>query len=204
MAHIITKLENFDNKRTKVTLDYSEVTFLLYKAECRSLRLSEGDGLSDEAFKHIYDEILLPRAKKRVLYYMKNADKTRHQIGQKLREGLYPEEIIEKTMEFLDKYGFADDERYAENYIEELKGTRSRREIEAKLLSRGLKGQLIKESLVAVTAEDEYEAAVRALSKRYSGGIAAEDRNKAYGFLARKGFSYDSIEHAMNMLKAED
>ena len=204
MAHIITKLENFDNKRTKVTLDYSEVTFLLYKAECRSLRLSEGDGLSDEAFKHIYDEILLPRAKKRVLYYMKNADKTRHQIRQKLKEGLYPEEIIEKTMEFLDKYGFADDERYAENYIEELKGTRSRREIEAKLLSRGLKGQLIKESLGAVTAEDEYEAAVRALSKRYSGGIAAEDKNKAYGFLARKGFSYDSIEHAMNMLKAED
>ena len=204
MAHIITKLENFDNKRTKVTLDYSEVTFLLYKAECRSLRLSEGDELSDEAFKHIYDEILLPRAKKRVLYYMKNADKTRHQIRQKLKEGLYPEEIIEKTMEFLDKYGFADDERYAENYIEELKGTRSRREIEAKLLSRGLKGQLIKESLGAVTAEDEYEAAVRALSKRYSGGIAAEDKNKAYGFLARKGFSYDSIEHAMNMLKAED
>lgn len=204
MAHIIIKLENFDNKRTKVTLDYSEVTFLLYKAECRSLRLSEGDELSDEAFKHIYDEILLPRAKKRVLYYMKNADKTRRQIRQKLKEGLYPEEIIEKTMEFLDKYGFADDERYAENYIEELKGTRSRREIEAKLLSRGLKGQLIKESLGAVTAEDEYEAAVRALSKRYSGGIAAEDRNKAYGFLARKGFSYDSIEHAMNMLKAED
>lgn len=203
MAHIITKLENFDNKRTKVTLDYSEVTFLLYKAEIRSLKINEGEALTDEELGRINDEILLPRAKKRVLYFMKNADKTRYQIRKKLREGLYPEEIIERTMEFLDKYGFADDEQYAENYIEELKGSRSRREIEAKLRSKGLSSQMLKESLTNVTAEDEYAAAEKALSRKYPQGIAAEDKNKAYGFLMSKGYSYDSIEHAMNILKAD-
>ena len=31
MAHIVTEIRNFDNKRNKVTLDYGEVTFLLVR-----------------------------------------------------------------------------------------------------------------------------------------------------------------------------
>ncbi|MBQ0100023.1 MAG: RecX family transcriptional regulator, partial [Lachnospiraceae bacterium] len=74
--------------------------------------------ISDEAYRRILEEVLLPRAKKRVLYYLKNADKTEFQIRRKLAEGLYPEEVIEKVMEFLHRYEFADDARYAESFIE--------------------------------------------------------------------------------------
>ena len=159
MAHIVTDIRNFDNKRNKVTLDYGEVTFLLYKGECRKLHLktftgnecrtegteeaaaaavdtdnaeSRGSEITDEQYRYIFDEILLPRAKKRALFYIRNADKTREQIRRKLSEGMYPEQVITDTFEFLDKYGFADDRRYAESYTEELKGTRSKREIEHK------------------------------------------------------------------------
>ena len=198
MEHIITSIENYDNKRAKVTLDYGEVTFLLYKAELRRLNKKPGENISDEAYKKITEEILLPRAKKRVLYYMRNADKTRAQISKKLREGFYPGEVIDKTMEFLDKYGFADDADYADNYIEELRKKSSKREIEAKLYQRGIDRALMEEKLSLITDEDEYTAAERALSGKYPHGVAAEDKNKAYGFLARKGFSYDSIRHAIN------
>ena len=198
MAHIITGIENYDNKRIKVTLDYGEVTFLLYKGEIRSLKLEPGSELSDSGYEKIIEEILLPRAKKRVLYFMKNADKTRTRIKQKLKEGFYPEAVIDKTMEFLNKYGFANDENYAERYVEELKGRCSKREIEAKLYAKGIDKELIREVSSELCDEDEYEAAARALSKKYPRGMTAEDRNKAYGFLARKGFSYDSVEHAIN------
>ena len=203
MAHIITNIENYDNKRTKVTLDYGEVTFLLYKSEFKSLKLEVDTELSEDLYKKIIEEILLPRAKKRVLYFMKNADKTRFQIRRKLKEGFYPDEVIEGTMDFLDKYGFANDEGYAGDYAEELRGKCSRREIEAKLYARGIDRELIAQTLAAFSCDDEYEAANRALSKKYPDGLTAADRNKAYAFLARKGFSHDSAGHAVNAAMTE-
>ncbi|MDO4960323.1 MAG: RecX family transcriptional regulator [Eubacteriales bacterium] len=202
MAYNITEVSNFDNKRNKVTLDYSEVTFLLYKGECRKLGISTDmqlpKELSDEAYRDIMDEILIPRAKKRILYYLKNGDKTRTQIKRKLKEGLYPDEVIEETFKFLDKYGFADDSGYADRYIEELRGNKSKREIEMKLSEKGIRGSEVKEKLSLLSAEDEYEACERTLKRKYPGGVTKEDRNKAFAYLARRGFSYDSIEHAFN------
>ena len=211
MAHIITEITSFDNKRNKVTLDYGEVTFLLYKGECRRLGINVQDidkdntdskqslELSEEAYRSIMDEILLPRAKKRVLYYLKSADKTREQIRRKLKEGYYPDEIIEETFRFLDRYGFADDDRYAEQYTEELRGNKSRKEIALKLKERGISREKAADIIAGLCDEDEYNACAKALKKKYMHGIGGsrEDRQKAYAYLARRGFSYDAIEHAM-------
>ena len=299
MAYNITGVEEFDHKRTKVTLDYGEVAFLLYKGECRrfgigvsgskqrrksggrnldekgvdtaasewrdrslcdaSMNASMGkaypvreseaemnpgsaedcntretgrkETLSDEEYAAIRDEILIPRAKKRVLYYMKNADKTRGQILKKLKEGFYPDEVIDAVMEFLDHYGFANDQTYAESYIEQLRGSYSRREIEAKLMQRGLKPQDVRLSLEALTEEDELSACRKALRKKYpgrpagaedpegfdeaeggltqedpdysdnNGGLSPEERQKAYAYLARKGFSSAAIREALDAWK---
>lgn len=204
MTGIITKVEKFDNKRMKVTIDYGEVTFILYNGEIKSLRIAEGAELRAEEYDKIKEDILIPRAKKRVMYYLKNADKSRAQITRKLKEGFYPEDVVQKTMEFIDLYGFADDKRYAENYIESYKETKSKREIEAKLYMKGIKGSDIKELLDDISAEDEYASAKKALKKKYPREMKADDRNKAYGYLARKGFSYDAIEHAVNALIIKD
>ncbi len=206
MAHIVTEIVKFDNKRNKVTLDYGEVTFLLYKGECRRLGISCSEDttvISDDIYRSIMEDILLPRAKKRVMYYLKNADKTRDQIRRKLREGYYPESIIDETLSFLDKYGFADDSRYAENYVEELKGTRSRREISQKLAQRGISRETAAEILSELSGEEEYAACEKALRKKYAHGLQREDRQKAYAYLARRGFSFDAIEHAVRDAEAD-
>ena len=208
MPHEITEITSFDNKRNKVTLDYGEVTFLLYKGECRKAGIGadrQMDGtLSDERYEFIINDILLPRAKKRVMYYLKNADKTRDQIKRKLKEGFYPDEVIEQTFAFLDKYGFADDAHYAEQYIEELKGRYSSREIALKLKQRGIAGECISDKLKSLTCEDEYGACIKSLNKKYPGGVAKEDRQKAYAFLARKGFGPDAIGHALREASGTD
>lgn len=207
MPHEITEITSFDNKRNKVTLDYGEVTFLLYKGECRKAGIDtdrqSGGTLSDGQYEAIINDILLPRAKKRVLYYLKNADKTKEQIRRKLTEGLYPDEVIEQTLAFLDKYGFADDERYAEQYIEELKGRYSAREIALKLRQKGISKDCISDKLGGLTAEDEQEACSRCLSRKYPAGVSEEDRQKAYAFLARKGFGFDVTERVLR-IAAED
>ncbi|MDO4488820.1 MAG: regulatory protein RecX [Eubacteriales bacterium] len=178
-------------------LDEGSVTFLLYKGELKSLK--EGMELSDEAYEKIIEDILLPRAKKRVLYYLKNADKTEFQIKSKLRDGFYPEEVIDKVMDFLHKYRLSDDERFARSFIEAKSGSYSKREIEAKLYAKGLKGEKVKEILSEMSGEDEYEACEKALRKHF-----VNDRAKDYAFLARKGYSFDAIEHAISAVYCSD
>ena len=53
MAYSITATEDFDHKRTKVTLDYGEVTFLLYKGECK--RLKDKQELSEKEYQDILE-----------------------------------------------------------------------------------------------------------------------------------------------------
>ncbi len=254
MAHIITEITNFDNKRNKVTLDYGEVTFLLYKGECRRLGIkpkmsqykpadtdnidleytgtgdrdleyTDTDGrdleytdgrdleytdvnqtaeLSDAVYRSIIEDILLPRAKKRVLYYLKSADKTREQIRRKLKEGYYPDAVIEETFKFIDKYGFADDDRYAENYVEELRGAKSKREISLKLKERGISRDKAEAIINSLSDEDEYTACGKALRKKYTRGVSRADRQKAYAYLARRGFSYDAIDEALRSFTETD
>jgi len=213
MTRIVSAVVAYDKKRWKVTLDEGVVTFLLYRGEMKQAGLrapkenaggeagSEAQAISEETWQKIRDVILLPRAKKRVLFYLKNGDKTEFQMRRKLQEGFYPQEVIDEVIAFLRKYRLADDARYTENYVRELRGKHSRREIEAKLYAKGLKGETVKEVLSEIPQEDEYGAAEKALSKRRSG-----DRKKDYAYLARKGFSYDAIEHAMNRMeyKQED
>ncbi len=205
MAKIITGLEKFDNKRTKVTLDYGEVTFLLYKNELTRLGLSVSDEISDEEYRKIKSGILIPRAKKRSLYYMKSSDRSEAEIRDKLKSGFYPEEVIEETLCYLKSKGCINDERYAENYIEWNKGTHSRRELEARLYKKGIRDSGLRDMLNdMISDEEEYLLCEKLLKKKYPSGVSAEDRNKAYGFLARKGFSYEAIEHAVAAVKDHD
>ncbi len=214
MSHIITEIVSYDNRRNRVTLDYGEVTFLLYKGECRKagLKLTEetyaADGqepieISDESYRDIMDNILLPRAKKRIMYYLKNADKTRQQIKRKLKEGYYPDEIIEDVFIFLDRYGFANDERYTESFVEELRCSKSKREISMKLMQRGISRSESSEIIAGISDEDESFACERAIIKKYPKGLKPNDRRNAYAYLARRGFAYDVIEHAVNALTEE-
>lgn len=198
MTHIVSEVTAYDKKRWKVTLDEGAVAFLLYRGEMKQAGLevpreaaASPAVLTEEQFRNIQEIILLPRAKKRALYYLKNGDKTEYQIRKKLAEGLYPEEIIAQVLDFLRHYRLADDDRYTENYVNQLKSGKSRREIEAKLYARGLKGEAVREALEQLSKEDEYEACEKALSKRHSG-----DRKKDYAYLARRGFSHEAIQHA--------
>ena len=197
MTHIVNEVTAYDRKRMKVTLDEGNVTFLLYKGEMRSSGITadaEDQEIDDAAYEKIMDEILLSRGKKRAVHYLEKGDRTEFQIRQKLKEGLYPEHVIQNVMDWLRKYKFADDDRYTENYVNQMAGRYSRREIEAKLYQKGIRGEKLKLILESVTDEDEYAACEKALLKKG----ADTERNKLTAYLAGKGFSFEMIESCIN------
>lgn len=192
MTHIVNEVLAYDRKRMKVTLDEGDVTFLLYRGEMRSAGINEGSTgreIDDLQYEKIMREILLPRGKKRAVHYLEKGDRTEFQIRNKLREGFYPESVIGEIMEWLRKYRFADDDRFAENYVNQLAGKYSRREIEAKLFQKGLRGERTGLLMEELSEEDESAACERALLKKGAG----TDRNKLYAYLAGRGFSFETI-----------
>ena len=195
----ISAITDFDKKRKKISLDDGRLIFLLYKGELGRLRIREGDELSEEALRQIYEDILKPRVKKRALYYLKASDKTEREVRRKLRESFYPDELVDYALDFLKDYGFVDDSRYAENFAEEKKGRASKREILQKLRLKGIPREEIERIAEGISDEDEYDICRRTLEK-YTRGRDLEDpkeRARAWRYLISKGYSHEAIEQAM-------
>ena len=196
---IISAITDFDKKRKKISLDDGRLIFLLYKGECAKLRLREGGELSEEELSRIYDDILKPRVKKRALYYLKASDKTEKEVRRKLRESLYPEELIDYALDFLRSYDFVNDSRYAENFAEEKKGRASKREILQKLRLKGIPREEIERIADGISDEDEYDICRRTLEKYTRGRDLGDpkERARAWRYLISKGYSHEAIEQAM-------
>ena len=64
----------------------------------------------------------------------------------------------------------------------------------------GLSAPVRAEETEEIPAEEEEAACLDVLRKKYRFGIGPEDRKKAFAYLARRGFSFDSIGKAMEKL----
>lgn len=61
-----------------------------------------------------------------MLYLLRSMDRTEQQLRQKLKEGDYPEEIIDIAIAYVQKLHYQDDRRYASNYVDYRKKNKSR------------------------------------------------------------------------------
>jgi len=209
---IAESIREHDKKRMRIRFDTGQ-ELLLYKGELRKLRLVEGGELTEEAYETLLREVLIPRAKRRVLYYLKSGDRSEAEVRRKLRDGRYPEEAVEESICFLKQHRLVDDERYAGELVYIKTGTCSRKELEYKLRQKGIRDEVIKKSVASIGQDSEYAAALKLLERRMSGKplpdpdqaesreereLLNKEKQKLYAFLLRKGFSYDAAEYAMN------
>ena len=198
----ITQITELSRSRSKVYLD-QEFAFVLYKGELRSYHIREGAELSREDYEAILHEVLPKRAKLRSMNLLKSREYTSEQLRRKLREGFYPEAVIEEAIEYVASYHYIDDLRYAVDYITSQEGSRSRRRIEQDLQGKGIARETLQrawmewEDLGGV--QDEI-AMIRALleKKHYDPESAdRKEQQRIYGFLMRKGYSGEQIRKAM-------
>lgn len=148
------------------------------------------------------------RCRERSLYLLEQAPKTELKLREKLtKSGKYDEEIIEDTIGFLKKYGYLDDQRFAEQLIRHYSGSKSLREIEQKLYQRGVDRACIKAAISEfkeqeeLSNDSEMKAVKAAIRKkcRVLEELDADGKRKLYGSLMRKGFSYGTVTKALSM-----
>ena len=202
----ITDIVEISKTRSQVFID-NEAAFVLYKGELGKLHIKKDGALSEESFRHIMDELLMKRARLRCLNLLKSRDYTRSQLISKLRQGLYPETVIEDAIAYTASYGYIDDERYAAAYIKYAGNTKSRKQIENDLRKKGVSKQDIENAYLQCEEKnfltDESELIKKLLEKKKFRGAAStpEERRKTAAFLYRKGFSSDKIYKAIDQFE---
>ena len=142
----ITKIEQYRKGKYLVYLN-DEASFVLYSAEIKKYGLKENIEMTDDMYRSILDETLIKRAKSRTLHILDRQDKTEKQLRLKLRENMYPEEAINAAVEAAKAGNYLNDGRYARQYILEKSRVRSKRQIEAELLGKGIHKEIIAESM---------------------------------------------------------
>ena len=198
---VVTKIEEYTQGKSKIYLNDS-FAFVLYKGELRQLKLKEGEELIDATYERIMNDILDKRAKMRAMHLLEKQDRTEKGLRQKLKENLYPEEIIDSAVEYVKHYHYIDDGRYAENFIAYRKSTMSRNEMKNKLMQKGISADIIESKIEEAYRDDEgaeYELIKSLMLKKY-GNIAAmshDERNKMLAFFYRKGFPVRLVEEVI-------
>ncbi len=191
----VTGLEAVTKTKYKVFID-GQFAFVLYKGELSRFHLSEGEDVTPETVRKIRDEVVLKRAKLRALHLLEDMPRTESQLRQKLKDGAYPPDVIDDTIDYVKSFGYLDDASYARDFIETRKGKKSRQELYGALMQKGLDKTLVTQALDAAYQEEDAKEAVRTLmEKRHYDPDTADEtqRQKFLAYLMRKGFSYEDV-----------
>ena len=198
----VTEIRPISKTRSRVYLDGGQA-FVLYKGELRKYQIREGEELDEETQQELYTQVLPKRAKLRAMNLLKNRQYTERQLMDKLLLGGYDQETAQKAVDYVKAYRYVDDSRYACDYISCHMGSHSLKEIEQKLLQKGVDRQLIRSAMEELEENgfvpDEEEMIRKLLEKkRYSAEHASEkDKQRIYSYLYRKGFSIDTARRVM-------
>ena len=182
----------------KIYID-NEFAFVIYRGELRTYHICENEEISKEVYDSIMNELLPKRAKLRCMNLLKSRDYTEYQLRTKLKQGLYPESVIDEALDYIKSYGYVDDLRYAKAYIHYAGGTKSIRKIETELKSKGISKEIIDKAYQECEESDELvneEVLIaKYLEKKHydRDNATMEERRKIIGFLYRKGFPLDKI-----------
>ena len=198
----VTQLTALGKGRYKVYIE-DRPAFVLYRGELNRLGIREGEGITEGNLREIQEGILPLRAKKRAMNLLQKREYTTAALREKLRDGEYPEACVEEAVAYVESYGYVDDLRYARDFIVYNLDRKSRMRIEQDLMRKGIQ----KDSVRAVFEELEEEGTrqdeasmIRTLldKKKYDAKNAdAQEKQRMYAFLYRKGFHADAINRAL-------
>ncbi len=145
---------------------------------------------------------VIKEAKLKALSLLNYMDRTESQLRQKLKEKFYNDEVIDQVVEYVKSFGYINDVNYAERYIRSKQSGKSRREIHAALVQKGVGRDDIETAMErCFEREDELEAIRRLCEKKHFSPEEASDaeKQKIYGYLVRKGFRNEEIRQVIQV-----
>lgn len=196
----VINYEALGKGRYRVTFD-NGVSCVLYRSEAAQLSVEVQCSLTDENYDYLINEIVGKRAKKRAMHILEQMDRTEHQLREKLAKGEYPQECIDSAVEYVKKYRYLDDERFASSYVRYHQEKLSRQQLSVKLSQKGVSKDIIAEALEMEYEADDGEKIRNLLSKRHfdPDNTDRQENNKIYQYILRRGFKSSDILKEMRV-----
>ena len=165
----ITDIKSVSKTKFKVYLD-GQFAFTLYKGELFRYRIQEDGELSEEVYQEIREKVVLKRAKLRAMHLLNDMDRTESQLRTKLLNGDYPADIADEAIAYVKSFGYINDESYIRRFIESRKNSKSKKEIYALLMKKGVDMERVREILSEYYSAEDSLNAIRDLlrKKRYA------------------------------------
>ncbi len=198
---IVTRIEAVTKTKYKVYVD-EKFAFALYKGELSRYHLAAGKELESELYIKIRKEIVGKRAKIRAMHLLNNMGRTEMQLRQKLVQDNYTEDIIDEAIDYVKSFGYINDETYTKNFIDNRKNKRSKKEISAQLLQKGISKAVLEKALEECYGSDSAQDAITAILQKKQFDPKTADRKetqKIMGYLVRKGFEYEDIRQVIQV-----
>jgi regulatory protein len=134
------------------------------------------------------------------LRYLGHRDRTVAEVRERLSAEQIEPTVLDDAIDELHHLGYLDDARYAQRYAEDRRTIDAwgPERIERRLLAMGVDPALIATALGERGADEELEAALAVLRRRFERPPAHDrDRDRALGLLVRKGYelelAYDAV-----------
>ena len=193
---LVKLIQEKTKNRVSISLD-NGLSFVLYKGELRTYKIKEGQEIDIKSYDEIMTNILPKRAKLRAMNLLKVRPYTEKGLYDKLKDGGYPEEIINVAMDYVKSYHYIDDASYAREYIYTYKDRKNKSKLSADLFRKGISKIIIDAALESELSEcgNDYEILQikNILNKKHYDpeNTSYEDKMKLLAGLYRKGYSVD-------------
>ena len=138
--------------------------------------------------------------------YLGRRDRTVREVRQHLEGKRVEPATIDQAVAELARAGYLDDARYAQRFAEDRRTLDAwgAARIERKLQAVGVAAEHVAAALAQQDAAHEHAAAVDALARRFPvAPHTPRDRERALGFLVRKGYAVDLAYAAIRAYKSD-
>lgn len=134
------------------------------------------------------DEI--KKTKLKALQILTRMDKTEADLRAGLERAGFSSEAIQEAIEYVKSFGYVDDQRYAEKYVEYNKQRKSRQKIRYELMKKGVDREFIDQALEVSEDFDELSLIRTAVHKKWKSQEKPNEKelNRLFGHLSRQGF----------------
>lgn len=161
-----------------------------------ALALKKGQFLTDQAIAELKAHDEIEKAYQNTLAYLSYRARTRQEIEQYLQKKEAPEDVIAQVVDRLIRQGYLNDAEFGRMWVENRTqlNPKGKQALRYELRQKGIGSGEIEEALTDLNEDDLAWQAVAKQLKRWQSLDEFSFRKKITGYLARRGFNYETID----------
>lgn len=172
-------------------------SFSLDENQLLDLKLKTGFELSDQLLEELKGESEYGKAYARALELILSRPRSEKEMKEYAWRKKWDEELSDRILGRLQNKGYIDDVKFAEFWLRARTNgkPRSKRKISSELAQKGIKREIIDQTLDKYSEDDEIKTLRSLVKKKRS---KYPDEQKFIAYLARQGYLFDNIKQVLS------